>query len=305
MLSDWQSWATSQAKAGELLNISLVQELWSGYGELLRLRFQNGSFILKRVVWAPGQQDSISDQRKRRSYQVEQTFYREVAPTQPSRVARCVGQEWSKDGCLLLLEDLAEAGYHPDPNPNPERTRAGLSWLAHFHARFLGQEVTGLWEQGCYWHLDTRQTEWQRMSDGPLKQKARALDSKLRQARHQTLVHGDAKTPNFCWDANNQAAAVDFQYVGKGPGIRDVALFLERALGRHDCQTRAARWLDLYFELLKSALGVTSHPVEQEWRDLYPIAWSDYSRFRQGWAMHSDLDPYSREQLDLALKTLS
>ena len=53
------------------------------------------------------------------------------------------------------------------------------------------------------------------------------LDRRLRAARFQTLVHGDAKPANFCFDARRGAvAAVDFQYVGGGCGMKDVAYLL-------------------------------------------------------------------------------
>lgn len=37
------------------------------------------------------------------------------------------------------------------------RARAGLEWLARFHACFWQQTLPeGLWRQGTYWHLSTR-----------------------------------------------------------------------------------------------------------------------------------------------------
>lgn len=37
-------------------------------------------------------------------------------------------------------------------------TKAVLRWLAAFHAACWGADAKqlGLWEQGCYWHLETR-----------------------------------------------------------------------------------------------------------------------------------------------------
>ena len=86
----------------------------------------------------------------------------------------------------------------------------------------------------------------------------------------RTIVHGDAKLANFCFGAN-EGAAVDFQYVGGGCGMRDVAYLLA---GEQDEQ----RLLDAYFAELARP------EVEREWRPLYPIAVADFYRFLAGWA---------------------
>gem|GEM_PF-6732341 len=68
------------------------------------------------------------------------------------------------------------------------------------------------------------------------------VDRLLGQARFQTLVHGDAKHDNFCLAARaNGAAAVDFQYVGRGPGIKDVAYFLASCLTPSGLGARRSR----------------------------------------------------------------
>lgn len=46
---------------------------------------------------------------------------------------------------------------------NEADTDAALKWLASFHGETWelagGEGDAGLWEQGCYWHLATRQDE--------------------------------------------------------------------------------------------------------------------------------------------------
>jgi acetoin utilization deacetylase AcuC-like enzyme len=42
--------------------------------------------------------------------------------------------------------------------------QAALDWLAGLHAFFWEQQLPeGLWDQGCYWHLATRQEELQQI----------------------------------------------------------------------------------------------------------------------------------------------
>src|SRR6185312_12673888 len=144
-----------------------------------------------------------------------------------------------------------------------------LAWLAAFHGRFLGVRPEGLWSIGTYWHLDTRREELAAMRDQNLRRRAPELDRALREAKWQTFVHGDAKPDNFGWSRDgSRVAAVDFQYVGGGPGIRDVAYLLH---GEDESL------LDFYFAHLANA------EVEREWRALYPVARDDFRRFLDGW----------------------
>ena len=298
-------WVFSRTGTQSLEGSTLLQNLWGGYGELWRLGLRGGSVdsvILKVVIPPEAAESSVSDRRKRGSYEVERAWYQQGSRlcSDDCRVAGCYGVK----APLLLLEDLGTAGFHPGRPPN---IRAGLSWLAHFHARFLGPSTPGLWGQGSYWHLETRQEEWQRMPAGPLKESAAAVDRCLRQARYQTLLHGDSKPANFCWSANGQAAAVDFQYVGPGCGIRDVAYFLDCCLSYTGSENQTESWLDVYFEILEQALrreGHSADGLEAEWRALFPVAWTDYCRFMQGWGRSSTLSTFSQKQLARALRTI-
>ena len=308
-------WILSQTGARAVREVTLVQQLWNGYGELLRISLEGGpraSVIVKKVVPPAHLSRSVSDLRKKRSYEVERNWYQEGAPRcdeQHCRVARMLGLKIEGETSLMLLEDLCDSGYFPDRRPSPERVRSGLAWFASFHARFLEQIPEGLWEQGSYWHFGTRQEEWERMPPGPLKDHAADLDRALRATRYRTLLHGDPKPANFCWNADHQAAAVDFQYVGGGCGIRDVILFMDRGLGRRRCREEEDRWLDFYFQRLFEAIGrdgreVDHEALESDWRPRFAVAWSDYARFYQGWAGDHSLDAYGQELLERALESI-
>ena len=303
---NWQDWVSSQLHADGVKEAHLVQPLWGGYGELWRAHLQGSSrdsVILKKVS-PPDGVTTVSDARKRRSYEVELAWYTEVSSScdKTCRVAELLAHRRIGDTSEMILEDLTCQGYRPVPNPEDKHAAAGLSWLASFHARFLNKRFPQLWEEGTYWHLSTRQEELERMPSSKLRSHAGKFDAALREAKFQTLVHGDAKTTNFCWDQQCQASAVDFQYVGGGCGIRDVALFLDRAVGGHRLQAEEQDWLDLYFHHLKRHLGTElGGEVENEWRSLFCVAWTDYARFLQGWARPRGLDAYTERQLELAL----
>ena len=138
-----------------------------------------------------------------------------------------------------------------------------------------------MWPIGTYWHLATRTDELAAIRDPALRALAPVLDAQLTAARFQTLVHGDAKEANFCFSRDGRTvAAVDFQYVGRGCGIKDVAYLLH---GHPPAAIAAA--LDRYFAHLRAALAADTDAdaLEAEWRALFPIAQHDLQRFLAGW----------------------
>ena len=147
--------------------------------------------------------------------------------------------------------------------------------------------------------------------DLPLKQAAAAIDRQLRASHYQTLVHGDAKLANFCFSANGeQVAAVDFQYVGGGCGMKDVAYFIGSCLREDECETFESWLLDCYFTALKKALArlqpaVDAKVVAEEWRALFPLAWTDFHRFLKGWSPgHWKIHAYSQRLAEQVIQGL-
>jgi hypothetical protein len=275
-----------------------VQSLWGGYGELVRLHLDGGSrasVVLKDIApprggVAPDDEAARSHTRKCRSYDVEVAFYRTHArhTNARCRVPEALATHVAEGRWRLLLEDLDAAGF-----PLRRRGREApelavcLRWLAAFHAAFLGREPRGLWPKGTYWHLDTRPDELARTRARELHAAAAGFDRALDGARFQTLVHGDAKPANFGFTRDGSAvAAVDFQYVGGGCGMKDVAYLL---YGELSPRTREGL-IELYFLALREALSRREvepeeiAALEAEWRGLYPIACADFVRFLAGWA---------------------
>ena len=125
-------------------------------------------------------------------------------------------------------------------------------------------------------------------------------------------MHGDAKLANFCFaNEGQQVAAVDFQYVGGGPGIKDVALLIGSALSSEECFRHEAYLLDAYFNALHEELDKPGRAVgdwkalETDWRELYCFAWADFTRFLTGWSPgHWKLHKYSETQTQYALDRL-
>ena len=221
----------------------------------------------------------------------------------------CFGALQRDEEFLIVLEDLDAGGY---PSRKSQLTavevKLCLKWLANFHASFINEKPQGLWAEGTYWHLATRPDELAAMESGALKDAAQCLNDKLANCQYQTFVHGDAKLENFCFSADGtKVAAVDFQYVGGGCGIKDVAYFLGSCIDEASLQASDDEFLEGYFIELKAALKLRDKAVdfaalENEWRELYAVAWTDFYRFLSGWMPgHKKINDYTRQ---LAQKVL-
>lgn len=299
----------------------MIQSLWSGYGEIRRYQIGGRPYVVKMVnpteqhAHPRGWNTSLSHQRKLDSYQNELLFYRHFATrtNQYCRVPQHIASGQLDEMSWLVMEDLDSLGFTYRCADAPlSLIKQGIKWLAHFHGRFLAVDTVSLWPIGTYWHLATRPDEYRKMAEGPLKQNAVAIDKYLNQCPYQTLLHGDAKLANFCFSADfSDLAAVDFQYVGRGVGIKDVVYFLGSCLDDHGLNRHAAGLVDLYFQHLRQAVETQEHHIdidllEQQWRHCYCFAWADFERFLVGWAtQHTKMTGYSQQQTDQALAMIA
>jgi len=291
-------------QASRVTKTELIQQLWSGYGELSRIQTDKQSIILKLIQFPNernhprGWSSDIGHERKKKSYQVEQHWYRNLTDVPGARMAKSLGDGSLGEQQYLILEDLNESGFKTKHYIEWEEIELCLSWLAHFHRHYLSHSSDGLWSIGTYWHLDTRPEELEVLDDLELKQAAPLIDAKLNNAKHQTIVHGDAKLANFLFN-KSEAAAVDFQYVGGGVGVKDLAYFMSSIFHEDELDAHESRCLDTYFNYLNLP------DVENEWRELYPFAWCDFYRFLKGWSPgHWKINTYSERMKQKALQCL-
>lgn len=299
----------------------VIQSLWSGYGVIQRADLygverrsvgDSVPVVIKHIDISHaranprGWASDISHQRKVRSYQVEKTFYELFSEQceQECQVPELIAADEIEDegGWVIVLTDLNFLGFDSRKNHvDQQDIHACLSWLANFHATFMGNAATRLWPVGTYWHLETRPDELAAMSDGALKNSAGLIDRRLNEATYQSLVHGDAKVANFCFSKRDPScvAAVDFQYVGRGCGMKDVAYFISSCLSEQAAVRQQDSLLSFYFGKLRFALAKRNSEInfpalECEWRELYPYAWADFCRFLAGWSPgHWKLNSYS------------
>ncbi|CAM3326212.1 oxidoreductase family protein [Shewanella violacea] len=329
--------------------VETIQTLWSGYGEIVRYGLKGEtcpSSIVVKSIRPPkqtqhprGWNTSASHQRKLLSYRVEVNWYKTWSNLcdEGARVPICYGisshdlgdiplssfdaqaQRLEDDSqAIILLSDLDAQGYPlRHQSLTLEQAKVCIEWLACFHGQFMQDSPSddwprGLWKTGSYWHLGTREDEYLAMPESPLKLSAHRLDRLLTQTRFKTLVHGDAKVANFCFsDDSLRVAAVDFQYVGGGCGMRDLVYFLGSCLSQQECDQHQASLIDYYFLKLEKTLinkqsTISAGKVEQEWRPLFTLAWADFQRFILGWAPeHHKNNDFSRAMTSQALKYLT
>jgi thiamine kinase-like enzyme len=305
-----------------IVNMQLIQNVWGGYGQLYRITLSGGKInsVVIKLVNMPqpnehpkGWNSDQSHQRKLFSYQVESYWYNHYVDFHRHthcHLPRCLLSEKNDKQQLLVLEDLRECGFPVlKSSCSLAEAKVCIRWLAQFHILHLQRKPQGLWPTGSYWHLATRPDELAILQDKPLKKAASELDKRLSENPFQTLIHGDAKLANFCFSEDNQeVAAVDFQYVGAGCGMKDVILFISSAVKPEHCAQQAPILVNYYFEVLKKmALHSTfdGDQLELAWRPLYSITWADFQRFIKGWSPdHWKINSYSELLTQQALEEL-
>ena len=321
MNSDTADKILQRLGAQSITNKEVIQELWSGYGEILRLEIDHGtrpSVVLKLIdltgqdAHPRGWNTNLSHQRKLKSYQVESFWYSDWVKENnfKFKIPSCLFTDSNDRQQLILLDDLNYEGFPVRRDSlNFSEIKVVLKWLAQFHGEFYNQKPVGLWEEGSYWHLGTRPDEWNDMTSGSLKNAAQVISDRLKNAKHQTIIHGDAKLANFCFsDDSKQVAAVDFQYVGGGCGMKDVAYFVGSCMSEKQLEQHESEILNFYFTELSNSVSIPINDfleLEEEWRELYSWAWADFERFLLGWMpTHAKLNGYSSRMTKRVIRSI-
>jgi len=298
----------------------VIQSLWSGYGKISRYELLGAAIktvVVKHISLNSkgshprGWDSSNSHNRKVKSYQVETHWYEQWNKrcNVNCRTPQFLGSYSDKKDRWIILEDLdAEYPVRKD-QLTFSQVKTCLSWLAHFHATFLNQKPSGLWQIGTYWHLETRPDELKKIEYRALKSAAIRIDQELNSCKFRTIVHGDAKLANFCFSQDGRkVAALDFQYVGGGCGMKDVAYFLGSCLSGSECDLYEEELLNFYFKRLQEAIKIENKEVQfselrSEWEEMYPLACADFMRFMLGWMpSHQKVNDYNRNKIDEVLE---
>jgi hypothetical protein len=322
MNPDFKDYLLKVTQSSACKEIEVIQSLWSDYGKISRYQLSDSPIHTVVVKFISLNQSSehprgwntdYSHNRKVKSYQVETNWYEQWNQlcTPDCRTPTFLGSFSQGEDQWIVLEDLDVNFPLRKQHLDFSEVKVCLKWLANFHATFLTKKPKGLWEIGTYWNLKTRPDELDKMEHQELKSKAYLIDELLNQCKYQTIVHGDAKLANFCFsEKGDEIAGVDFQYVGGGCGMKDVAYFLGSCLSSFECEIYENELLYFYFSELKktvesSTLNFDFEELEQEWRQLYPVACTDFTRFLLGWMpSHKKVNNYNLNLMNSVLSSL-
>ena len=92
--------------------------------------------------------------------------------------------------------------------------------------------------------------------------------------------------------------------------MKDVAYFIGSCLYEEDCEKLESKVLDYYFAALKKGIEANATEInfaalESEWREMYPVAWTDFHRFLKGWSpSHWKINSYSEKMARQVLASL-
>ena len=293
------------------------------------------TYIVK-TIQPPRNRDEAYDEghaRKMLSYQVEANFYRHFSHKFASNDCHVPYLfAWSSKksvddaeqaGQTLVLEDLSirfPVLTERRGTLNDAQMTKSLEWLATFHASSWNIESsclsefcpppseavqskwqnTGLWQQGGYHYLATRQHElvsidprtdaWGQLglhadSDMPI-----SVDWCLNNPRDRSrlsLIHGDVKAANMAFDRHTTSMAMyDFQYVGVGLGVQDLAKFLTTSIPSRHLSDREGeqKLLKTYHSFLVKKLPKDARYEFEELVEDWELALVSWVRFLAGWS---------------------
>ena len=223
-------------------------------------------------------------------YEREVRFYEVVAPLVGIRMPACLYSaiDLEDNTFILLLEDLTPVRMADQiGGMTLGEVEIALGELAKLHAPVWGDtSVTGLpWlnygdetrDQAVAFSamlfdmfLERYATDLDEPTEAVIRQYRDLVGPALLHEHHSvTVIHGDYRADNMLYDGRDGGVplvVVDWQTVGSGPGLLDVAYLLGTGL---DAGVRAAneeRLVRGYLDTITAA-GVTGYDWEQCWED--------------------------------------
>jgi hypothetical protein len=207
-----------------------------------------------------------------RTYEVEHAFYRDLAGTLEVRAPRCFHCDHDpvENRYALLLEDLAPARPGDQiAGCDPDDAALAVEELVRLHAPRWGDPA--LWEHR--WlsrqHPGADNGDlFRTLAEGFLERYATRLEADIaalverfgarvadyasRRAEPFTVVHGDYRLDNLLF-GGDRVGVVDWQTVGLGPGVADLAYFLGASLRTAERREHERDLVRTYVEAMAAA----------------------------------------------------
>jgi hypothetical protein len=294
--------------------------LWAGYGQIVSIKALDSSkqerrFIVKEFSCPPGMNAAHRGEedhsRKVHSYSVESSFYQNVSKRMIDAGVlvpelQHVYRDEEGSNIVMVLSDLSLHGEYNVRKGNQLDLKEGkalLSWLARFHAvnwEKSGADVhlNGLWDEGSFWQLGTRQAEledieieWIEM--GLTREVAVQVHEAIKNSKSRTIIHGDAKASNFFFfKEDSRIAGFDFQYVGFGDPMRDVAYLLCCSIKQNLVDKHQDDLLWHYHSELSACLMDAGHDAYdmEQMKESFELCVVDLARFMSGSRWWGNLD---------------
>ena len=229
-----------------------------------------------------------------RSYEIEVSFYRELAPVLPVRAPRChlALHDQPSDDFILLLEDLAPARQGDQlAGCSVDEAALAVAELPKLHARRWGDPalaslpwlhrntddsavmttmlVTGLYDGFRTRYADRLDPEVFELCERFIPQLGAYLTTR---PGAWTVAHGDYRLDNLLFgtvEGGPPVAVVDWQTVAHGPGVADLSYFIGAGLLAADRHAHEDELVRDYHTAMNAA------GIDLEWND----CWEQYRRY--------------------------
>ncbi|KAJ1531174.1 hypothetical protein HK096_007839 [Nowakowskiella sp. JEL0078] len=286
-------------RKNSISKISKFTSLWAGYGSIFKISLNNDVLLIIKYVSPPLNNKTLSttsNARKLQSYNVELYFYKYLSSTfiNIGSIPQSFSTVKLPSGALCFVMSDLTAKYPSQLGVlNLTHTLCALNWLARFHGHFWNYRNNdkGVWDDGSYWALSTRQEELNAISlkHRVVRERAMDIDKACRDPRFETLIHGDPKSENILWTENGfECAFYDFQYVGIGLGAKDIAYLLCSSVDEDELKNEE-EFLRFYLLRLSEVVVSTGKSLNgYNFEQLivhFENCLLDYVRFMMGWGM--------------------
>jgi beta-phosphoglucomutase-like phosphatase (HAD superfamily)/choline kinase len=231
-----------------------------------------------------------------RMYEREYYFYEYIAPHINIRIPPFYGFVMDSSGNHngIVLENMFEkAGYRLNLNLNVEPIHVALKvveQMAKMHSLFWGKSLKIQFPR-LYTYSDdvfcpflsefvnerrvAFESKWssiltdtQNSQCSEIFNQYSEIQRKFTQGRHLTFIHGDIKSPNLFYDADNEPVFIDWQHCAIGKGVQDLAFFVLESFDIENvCNVLDVMKSYYYTKIIE--YGVEDYSMEEYERDVY------------------------------------